>query len=207
MYFKTNSERRFYQEDLSKFFLVEYLQNSRIDPQILSYLENYDITQDPEYSDENVKRRVGLYTPYFERDMADDRRIYVSLVSKEMGYGAFADVYIPAWTLIGEYTGVICDTSFSTDYAWIYHSKPKDKNGNELKLRVNARASGNLMRFVNHNDYPNCSVIHVPYKNRWRTLYITNTAIMPNQELSVYYGDTYWKDRDKMEEKLGFQGE
>lgn len=193
-------KRKFYQEDLGKYFLVDHLQNSIVDPDLAPLLDNYDITEDPQYHDKNVKRRVELYTPYFERGFAGDRRIYAALVSSEMGYGAFTEVFIPAWTIVGEYTGIITHKRANTNYAWIYHSKPKDAEGNPLRLTVNARTSGNLMRFVNHSDYPNCSVLHVPYKNRWRTIYITNSNIMPDQELTVYYGDVYWEERKKKEE-------
>ena len=191
--------RKFYQEDLEKFFLVEYLTKSVVDPEILPYLENYDITQDPEYLDENNPRRIEIYGPYLQRGFAEDRRIYVSLVSPEMGYGAFAEVYIPAWTVIGEYTGIITNKKFNTDYAWIYHSEPKDLTGQPMKLRVNARTCGNLLRFINHSDYPNCSVVHVPFENRWRTIYLTNRHIMPGQEFTVFYGNHYWKTRNKQE--------
>ncbi len=191
------AKRKFYQEDLSKYFLVEYLKNSYVDPDISSLVDNHDITQDFHFSDENVKRRIEQHSHFFENGFEADRRVYASLVSPEMGYGLFAELFIPAWTIIGEYTGVITNKTLNTDYAWIYHSKVKDKDGNQMKLRVNARTCGNMTRFANHNDYPNCSVIHVPYKNRWRTLYITNTNIIPDQELTVYYGETYWEDRNK----------
>lgn len=194
------TRRKFYQEDLPKFFLVEHLHDSFIDPDIQPLLENYDITTDPEYSDEAVKRRIEVYGPYLDRGFAEDRRLYVALSSPEIGYGAFADVFIPAWTIIGEYTGMITNKRANTDYAWVYHSKPLDANGNQLKLRLNARASGNLTRFLNHSDYPNCSVVHVPYKNKWRTLYLSNRNILQDEELTVYYGETYWEDRKKQEE-------
>jgi SET domain-containing protein len=193
-------KRKFYQEDLEKYFLVEFIKNSIIDPDIVKFLDNYDITADPEFSDENVQRRVALHRYYFDHGFVDDRRIYAAFISKEMGFGAYADIFIPAWTIVGEYVGVISSKSFNTDYAWIYHSKPSDAEGNILKLRVNARTHGNMTRFLNHSDYPNCSVIHVPYKNRWRTLYITNSNIMPDEELTVYYGEIYWKTRGKEEE-------
>lgn len=188
-------KRKFYQEDLAKFFLVEYLQKSIVDPDIAELLEKYDITQDPEFSHERVNRRIELYGPFLDRGFADDRRFYVSLVSSEMGYGAFSEVFVPAWTIVGEYVGIITNKSANTDYAWIYHSKPLDAKGNPVKLRVNARSCGNLTRFVNHSDYPNCTVLHIPYKNKWRTIYVTNTNIMPGQELTVYYGETYWAER------------
>lgn len=193
--------RKFYQEDLSKYFLVEHLKNSIVDPDVQEILDNHDITTDPEYSDKNVQRRIELHSHFFDHGFPEDRRVYVALCSPEMGYGAFADVHIPAWTVIGEYTGIITFKNRNTDYAWIYHSEPVDKDGNKYKLRVNGRTCGNLTRFLNHSDYPNCSVIHVPYKNRWRTLYLTNTMIMPDQELTVFYGENYWKAKDRIKKE------
>jgi hypothetical protein len=188
-------KRKFFQEDLEKYFLVEFLKKTIIDPDIEPILSNYDIAQDPEFHDENVKRRLTLHGHFLKHGFPEDRRIYASFINGEMGFGAFANVFIPAWTVVGEYVGVISNKGFNTDYAWIYHSKPKDSEGNHMKLRVNARTHGNMTRFLNHSDYPNCSVIHVPYENRWHTLYITNSNIVPDQELTVYYGETYWKTR------------
>ena len=192
-----SERRKFYQDDLEKYFAVEYLEKTIIDPEVLPLLENYDITQDPEFNDENVKRRIELHSHFFDRGFKEDRRVYAAVCSPEMGYGAFADVYIPAWTVIGEYVGIITNKKANTDYAWIYHSEPKDSEGNTVLLRVDARTRGNMTRFLNHSDDPNCSVIHVPYKNRWRTLYLTNTNILPDQELTVFYGRNYWKEREK----------
>lgn len=194
-------KRKFYQEDLSKYFLVEYLQNSIVDPDILELLDNHDITKDPEYSNKNVQRRIELHSHFLDHGFKEDRRVYVSLISQEMGYGAFADVYIPAWTIIGEYTGFITTKNRNTDYAWIYHSEPVDKDGNKYKIRVNGRTHGNLTRFLNHSDFPNCSVIHVPYKNRWRTLYLTNSNIPQDTELTVFYGEMYWKAHDRIKQE------
>jgi len=191
--------RKFYQEDLSSYFLVKYLQEPVIDSSVATLLKNHDITTDIEFQNKEVPRRIKFYGQYFERGYTEDRRVYVSFISEEMGYGAFADVYIPAWTIIGEYTGVITDCALATDYAWTYNSAPANQEGGVHKIRLNARNSGNLLRFVNHSDYPNCSVVHVPYKNIWRTVYISNRAIMPGEELYVYYGDTYWEKRNKLE--------
>jgi len=197
----SDGRRKFYQEDLARYFLVEYVQNSVVDPDLQQILDNHDITKDPEYADENVQRRIELHSHYFDHGFPEDRRIYAALCSPEIGYGAFADVYIPAWTIVGEYTGFITTKNRNTDYAWIYHSEPKDPQGNVLKIRVNGRSCGNMTRFLNHSDYPNCSVIHVPYKNRWRTLYITNTAIKQDEELTVYYGESYWKHHNRIKKE------
>jgi SET domain-containing protein len=190
------SRRKFYSEDLQKYFAVELLHKSIIDPDIEKYIINHDITKDKEYHGEYIQRNIELFSPYIARGFQEDRRFYVSLVSPEMGYGAFADLDIPAWTPVGVYTGIITNKKANTDYAWIYHTTPVDENGNDIKLRVNARFCGNLLRFINHSQTPNCNVVHVPFNNRWYTVYLTNQHIKVDSELTVSYGDNYWKNRD-----------
>lgn len=192
---------KYFQEDFEKYFGVEYLQHSIIDPQILPLLEKHDITQDLEYSQINVQRRVDLHGHYFERGgFSNDRRVYVAYSSPEIGLGVFANIYIPAWTIIAEYTGIITNKFPNTDYVWVYYSKLKDSNGEEIILKVDGRTKGNISRFVNHSENPNCDVVHVPYKNRWRTIYVSNRSILPDEELTVYYGSKYWTTRTKVEQ-------
>ena len=199
---KTNERKKFFQKDFPKYFGVEHLQHSLIDPDVLPLIEKHDITQDPQYAQINVQRRIDLHGYYLERGgIPDDRRVYVAYASPEMGFGVFANVYIPAWSIIAEYTGVITNKFANTDYAWIYYSTPKDANGNEVVLKVDGRTRGNIARFVNHSEDPNCDVVHVPYKNRWRTLYISNKPLLPDQELTVYYGSNYWTTRTKVDHK------
>ena len=189
--------RKFYKDDFNKFFMVEYIENSLLDPEIATFVENHDLTRDEQFTDPKIQMNLELYAPYLERGFAEDRRLYVALVSGEKGYGAFADVFIPAGAIIGEYTGIISDKFANTDYAWVYHSKPIGKDGTPLKLRVNARVKGNMMRFVNHADDPNCEYLHLPFENRWRTIYVAKKSILPNEELSVDYGISYWKYREE----------
>lgn len=54
-----------------------------------------------------------------------------------------------------------------------------------------------MMRFVNHADDPNCEYLHLPFENRWRTIYVAKKPILPNEELSVDYGSNYWKFREE----------
>lgn len=197
---KKEERKKYFQEDFPKYLGVEYLQQSIVDPEVLPLLEKHDITQDPQYSQINVQRRIDLHSHYLDRGgFPEDRRVYVALSSPEMGFGVFANVYIPAWSIIAEYTGVITNKFPNTDYAWIYYSTPKDSNANEINLKVDSRAKGNIARFVNHSENPNCDVVHVPYKNRWRTLYISNKSILQDEELSVYYGSNYWSTRTKID--------
>jgi hypothetical protein len=191
---------KYFPEDFPKYFGVEHLQQTIVDPDVLHLLDNHDITLDPQYAKIDVQKRIDLHGYFFERGgFPDDRRVYVAYSSPEMGFGVFANVYIPAWTIVAEYTGVITRNFRNTDYVWVYYSTPKDSEGNEVTLKVDGRTKGNVARFVNHSENPNCDVIHVPYKNRWRTIYVSNRSLLPDEELTVYYGTKYWSTRTKVD--------
>lgn len=191
---------KYFPEDFSKYFGVEYLQQTVVDPEVLPLLEKHDITQDPEYSQINVQRRIDLHGHYLERGgFPEDRRVYVAYASPEVGFGVFANVYIPAWTIVAEYTGVITNRFPNTDYVWVYYSSPINSNGDKVVLKIDGRTKGNVARFVNHSEKPNCDVVQIPYKNRWRTLYISNRPITPDEELTVFYGVNYWSVRSKVD--------
>lgn len=193
--------KKFFSEHFPKYFGVEHLQQTITDPEVEILLANHDITKDPQYSQINVERRINLHGHYLERGgFPEDRRVYVAYSSPQTGFGVFANVYIPAWTIVAEYTGIITNKFPNTDYAWIYYSTPKDSNGNEVILKIDGRTKGNVGRFVNHSENPNCDTVHVPYKNRWRTLYITNRPLLPDEELTVYYGVNYWNTRTKIDQ-------
>jgi len=65
--------------------------------------------------------------------------------------------------------------------SWHYNSDkqitiPKDQltedqtYGDKYSLTLDAWAYGNLLRFVNHDDKPNCDVVLVDHANRWHVL-------------------------------------
>jgi SET domain-containing protein len=191
----TDQRRKFYKSDFDKYFAVDYIDMPQDDPDLTAILDKYDITQDEKYAQERVQRNYELYSPYLEKGLPNDQRFYVSFVSPEMGYGLFADVFVPAWTIVGIYAGIITNKITNTDYAWAYQSKPLDEKGEPIRIRINARVSGNMMRFVNHSDNPNCNALHIPYKGRWYVVYVTNQQISIDQELTVNYGEGYWKQR------------
>lgn len=196
---KVEKRKKYFQEDFARYFNVELINQNIVDPDVLPFLEKHDITEDPEYSQINVQRRLDLHSYYLERGaFPDDRRVYVAYASPELGFGVFANVYIPAWTIVAEYTGVITRKHVNTDYAWVYHSAPLDANGEKMKLHIDGRFKGNVGRFVNHSETPNCEVVRVPYQNRWRVLYVSNKAILPDEELTVSYGTNYWSVRNKV---------
>ncbi|KAI8800857.1 hypothetical protein BJ742DRAFT_879441 [Cladochytrium replicatum] len=116
------------------------------------------------------------------------------------GYGLFAAVDIPPEHVIGNYAGKLTDTG--TDYSWDYNSKFITGDNlhtprKETKLYIDAQRYGNLVRFVNHDQNPNCNVVGVPdWKNNvWRVVYVSNRYIARGEEITVSYGEGYWMAR------------
>jgi len=189
--------KKYYPKDFRTYFMVDPIETTIMGPDVLELLKDHDLTKDHAYRDKELNKKIEIYTPYLERGFEDDKRLYVSLVDAETGYGVFPEVYLSTGSIIGEYAGIITSKSANTDYAWIYHSRPLNKDGEEIKLRVDARISGNILRFINHSDEPNCVFINIPFRNLWRTLYIVKKPIMPHEQLSVDYGRGYWTFRGK----------
>jgi hypothetical protein len=54
-----------------------------------------------------------------------------------------------------------------------------------------------MLRFVNDygNNHNNCFAEIMPFANRWALYYITNKSILPGEEISISYGNLYWKER------------
>jgi hypothetical protein len=55
-----------------------------------------------------------------------------------------------------------------------------------------------MMRFVNDLETHNLMNLYIPYNNRWNTIYITTEKILKGTELSINYGENYWKTRTRI---------
>jgi SET domain-containing protein len=53
------------------------------------------------------------------------------------------------------------------------------------------------MRFINDNNHYNCEAISIPYYNIWTIFIISTRVIYPGEEISLSYGDAFWKDHKK----------
>lgn len=203
-------------------FNVEPLSKSVIDPSIAHHLASHNIEMDETYEqDFEEEDWETVYGPLLDRGFEHDERLYAAFIDEDRGYGLFANIDILPGTLLGEYTGIITNASAGpTDYKWEYNSKPlievpaplsESSSSNsspssssssfgtvydlvELDLSLDARLAGNLLRFANHEDYPNADVVFIPYKNMWRIVYMSTHYIAKDEEISVHYGDEFWAD-------------
>lgn len=207
--------QKFYPVDFEAYFNVRSISRTEIDPAIAPLLENHKIEHDGDYAFHN-KEWVELYAPYIEKGFANDRRFYVKFASDETGYGMFADgkkysgvlnmmlltctilVSIMIGQPIGEYVGILTNSTISTDYQWVYPTAIQDEDGDWVPLAVDSRAVGNMLRFANHHDSPNCDVRIIPYKNAWHVMYVANQFIPKGSEILVNYGPNYFVNRVKI---------
>lgn len=186
--------------NLFKTLKIEYCEEYIIEYKPLLQVD----AKDSDYYYANVDEFDYLTDTYGEnirkRDIAP---VYIS-TTESRGYGLYALENIPKDTFIGIYTGTIKEqqemvgydeTGFDTDYAWDY---PDEIDGFPL-LEVDAKPTGNEMRFGNHDKCPNLRVEHTIVDNLWYIFFVADRDINADEELTISYGEAYW-DTDYREE-------
>lgn len=126
--------------------------------------------------------------------------IAVCWINSYIGYGVFAREAIPAWTYIGEYTGILRRRQAiwmdENDYCFRYPIP-------FFSLRyftIDSGQQGNFTRFINHSDNPNVEAIGAFQDGLFHIVIRTIRDIQPGEELCYHYGPLYWKHRKKREE-------
>ncbi|KAJ3188303.1 hypothetical protein HDU85_005454 [Gaertneriomyces sp. JEL0708] len=188
---------RFYPDEFRSFFGLQLTHTMLVPESLKTVVENHNIYDDDSYKvdKELYDNYARVFGPYLDTPLDNDRRLYVKWTGNEKKFGVFADQYLPDFSFVCEYAGILVNNSRSTDYQWHYYSKLKDTDGTELAVGLDSQFIGNIGRFVNHDDNPNCDVIYVPWRNRWRIVYVTVRPIYPGEELTVSYGSNYWDSR------------
>lgn len=127
------------------------------------------------------------------RNTAD---IYISKTENK-GYGLFTQEKLKESDFIGVYIGIIKEedeyvefdeSGYDTDYAWDF----PDKIQGLPNLEINAKYSGNEMRFANHDSEPNLRVEHTVIDNMWYIFFLADRDIIKDEELTISYGEAYW---------------
>ena len=66
-------------------------------------------------------------------------------------------------------------------------------------MSINSENKGNLLRFVNDLEDYNVEAFMAPIpkgiNGRWKVFYKTTKDIEPDEELSISYGISYWKNK------------
>ncbi|QEN06101.1 SET domain-containing protein [Thiospirochaeta perfilievii] len=179
--------------NLFKSLGIEYLDNYKIEfNKILTvdfYTSEYYLDNRAEF--ENLADRFG--EKILNRELND---LYIEKTI-DRGYGLFANRDIEKDSFIGVYLGIIREedemvpfdeSGFDTDYAWDF---PDEIEGFP-QLEINAKYSGNELRFANHGSEPNIDVEHTVVNNMWYIFFISNRVIKKDEEVIISYGEAYW---------------
>lgn len=116
-----------------------------------------------------------------------------------IGWGLFSPGPLGEGDLVGEYSGVLQESSdappdtqvgghYLSDYAWNYPDELPD--GTEFE--VNAFSEGNALRFANHSSNPNMAVDHTLVDGLFVTFFRVIRPVRPGDQLTVDYGEEYW---------------
>lgn len=117
--------------------------------------------------------------------------VSIRFVSDAVGYGLYADSFIPAHTYIGEYLGIIHTTAKAINaYSLSYPSV-------EGNYQLDASEYGGIIRFVNHESQPNCEFINIWHESILHVCCITRRGIHVDEQLTVNYGASYWHEMKK----------
>ncbi|OUM60898.1 hypothetical protein PIROE2DRAFT_69677 [Piromyces sp. E2] len=198
------SEKHYGIKDLESIFNVKYAPKTVSENDFIENLLNkLNVTESERYQQDayEYERRNNQYGPLIERGYDDDKRFYIKLSSKEVGYGLFANVDILPNSIIGVYHGTLTQVKAgytNTDYAWDYGTFPNPENPEEnVEICIDGRTYGTWLRFVNHkvDAEANCYAMYVPFNNRWYIVYMTRKFIPRGSELFISYGDNYWTAR------------
>lgn len=126
--------------------------------------------------------------------------IYLKYINDTVGFGAFADAPIKELDSVGEYTGYLCveqefdqevDSTYSIDVGSFY----TDELGSQLY--VDAKKSGNFMRFMNHSYEPNVHSLSVynPVDGVWHVMMYASQYIPKDSQLLINYGSGFWESQ------------
>jgi len=136
-------------------------------------------------------------------------RLEVRDAGPGLGWGLFAGEPLRTGDLVGEYAGVLqestdappdelVDGHYLSDYAWNYPDELPD--GTEFE--VNALREGNELRFANHSSQPNMAVDHTLVDGIYVTFFRMVADVEAGIQLTVDYGDEYWTGGFRQRQEL-----
>lgn len=200
---QSKSDLRFTMDEFHSHLAVYPIHQQVTDPAIAHLIDAHDYATDERYKNNEaaLETLVRKYQYFLDMGGAHDKRFYVKYMDEIKGFGLFTSVPIRKGDVLGEYTGVLTNTSWTTDYVWNYPSQITDPaTGKVLDLGIDAKLQGNWFRFVNDGEEEalNCEVAYVPYNKRWRVVYVASQSIAPDHEILISYGSSYWNSRIKV---------
>lgn len=136
---------------------------------------------------------------YYEKELLSLSfpKVEVRWIHDDLGYGVFAKKEIRPETFIGEYTGIIQPRlpkhQNRSQHCILYTCWPLGQK----RYVIDAETKGNFTRLINHSETPNTMFLTVYWRGVPRILVLSSKKIAPEEQLSLHYGKTYWKQMQK----------
>jgi hypothetical protein len=141
---------------------------------------------------------------YYSREIDACRipDITIAWIDDVMGYGVWTNRDIPAFTYIGEYTGVFRRPYFFKDrqnyYCFNYYITMSYWEQNLwAPYLIDAREEGNFIRYINHSDQPNLDMASTYHGGVLHIIFYAKSFIPKGTQLGYDYGPIYWEKRTK----------
>ncbi|MBF5050526.1 Uncharacterized protein CLAVI_000136 [Candidatus Clavichlamydia salmonicola] len=114
-----------------------------------------------------------------------------------IGYGVFAKEDLPAWSFLGEYSGILRTQhklfGLQNDYCFRY---PLSRSIFSY-FSLDSGHFGSFTRFINHSDHPNAEALSVFCNNIYHVIIRATEPIKKGTEITYNYGPFYWRNREK----------
>jgi hypothetical protein len=194
--YRTKEKRldHFREEDSLKHFNFRYIEGLKF--QKLTHLNWVSKECDKCLLEENLRKQNSWKTHLYGVDFAHKRvpKVYVKWINSLVGYGLFALEDIPAYTWIGEYTGVIRKRNRHLDQYnnYIFGYVVANK---ETPFVIDAQNQGNYTRFINHSDEPNLRSTWLVLDHLGHVILVAHKKILKHTQITYDYGVDYWKKR------------
>lgn len=127
-------------------------------------------------------------------DLSYCKRIKIVYINKQVGYGVFAKTYIPPYSILHHYAGIIKPDkkiSSKSDSAFMFSDFPS--------YSIDASQAGNWTRFMNHGKEKgkHTNVVAWEHYSRWGPRIIFTASwkgVKKGEQLLYSYGEKYWEE-------------
>lgn len=184
----------FSEEDVLKHFNFRYIDDLKF--QRFPYLNWVNKECDKRLLEEELRKQNLWKTHLYGVNLTHKKvpKTYVKWINSLVGYGLFALEDIPAYTWIGEYTGLIRKRTRHLDQYNNYIFGYVVANA-ETPFVIDAQNQGNYTRFINHSDEPNLRSSWLVLDRIGHVILIAQQKIPKHTQLTYDYGVDYWKKR------------
>lgn len=140
------------------------------------------------------KKKRSFLGVYFQEEMRQRSFPKLELLkTNEAGYGLFAKEDIPAFTLIGEYTGIVKKKPWESPKKNRYLMQYPIGFFSLFTWVVDAKEQGNYCRWINHSKKKNVVIQSFLYDGLIHLGIVSSEKIPRGRQILLNYGDLYWR--------------